>query len=349
MGLHFSFRMPYAGDRPGKKAPILVLPTTLDDSGALWTLERAKALEAKPEMVVDFSKVEFARPYGTVLVAAALRKVFRDRDSAGLVTRVSNRGLEELKPAASYLAHVGFFRHIGISLGNAPGARSGSERYLPLTVLTRNELQTDARAGVLQDVIEKRSEHLAALVFEDESKQIMLGYCFREIIRNVFEHAQTDTCLVMAQKYSNDVAELAILDEGVGILDTLSPVHGVRSAKEALKLAIEPGVSRVTGPETESRWDNTGFGLWVTSTLGRRHGAFRITSSNASLSLTPRGEFSRRAPFRGTAIKLRVDTEHAEYFPNILLQIVNEGERLSASKTGLTKKASKSSRTPIAR
>ena len=48
------------------------------------------------------------------------------------------------------------------------------------------------------------------------AEQLMVSYCLREVIRNVFEHAQTDTCTVMAQRYSDGAAEIAIIDNGMG-------------------------------------------------------------------------------------------------------------------------------------
>jgi hypothetical protein len=335
--------LPYAGDRPGKKPPILTVPRQLDDSGALWAADRLRALAVEPELTIDFRPLEFALPYGTVVLASTLRELVQTRARAGLSAPATFVPTTQGTSPTSYLSHVGFFEYSGLSSGDIPTSRQG-ETYLGITSITRSELEATRGEDLIQDAIEKRSQQLAALVFEDESKQDMLAYCFRETIRNVFEHASTDHCVVMAQKYDSHVVEIAIADEGIGVYESIRHTHDVSSPSAAVKLSIEPGVSRVDTSADDSRWGNSGYGLWVISTLGRRHGSFRITSSGASLYAGVRGSGIRSAPVPGTAIKLRVNTEDAEYFPNILDQIVQEGEARSASKTGRLRPASKGSK-----
>jgi len=72
------------------------------------------------------------------------------------------------------------------------------------------------------------------------------------------------------------------------------------------------------------------------------YGGF-ATCSNGKLLETVRGrERLSDVRFGGTAVKLRVNTQHAEYFPNALEKIVREGEKQNNNDTVKEKSASKS-------
>jgi hypothetical protein len=300
-----------------------------------------------PTATIDFSQIYWARPYGTLLLAEGVRSFVADRKARGLRTRAEQYGLFRggQSSAVSYLSHMGFFQYIGLNLGNTPGAAPGSRTYMPITVLSRADLasETDCR-HLIQDTIDRKSRKLAAMVFDDESQQDMIGYCFREVIRNVFEHAETDECVVMAQKYSAAEVEIAIADRGVGVAATLSDSYSFATVEDALRAAIQPGVSRVHGSQDRGRWDNSGFGLFVLSELGRTSGAFTLTSSGYSLRLTSEDELITDVPCPGTAVMLRVNVSDAEYFPNRLHQIVDRGEQLQQQLGIEPRAASKSTR-----
>lgn len=146
----------------------------------------------------------------------------------------------------------------------------------------------------------------------------------------------------MAQKWG-DQAEIAIADAGRGIHDSLRESHDIPNAEVALREAIKPGVSRLREPQNQSEWDNTGFGLYIVSELGRQYGSFQISSSGMWLGISLAGERLAGIALRGTVIKLSVDTRNAEYFPNILHGIVVRGEQMYQGLTGRRKIASKSS------
>jgi len=117
---------------------------------------------------------------------------------------------------------LGFLRLWGLSAGNPPAQARGNERYLPITVITRQELEGASKHQPFQQEIDRQSDRLAAVIFpgeENEGPHIMLSYCLREIIRNAFEHADVDECFVMAQRWSDGVAEITIADRGMGIFN----------------------------------------------------------------------------------------------------------------------------------
>jgi len=295
------------------------------------------------ELTIDFSPLQFANPFATLLVAREIRNVVRYRFATGLETKAE--GVNPSVNAVSYLGHVGFFQFTGIDFGNKPNQAKGSSRYLPITIIKREELQHSKLR--IQEQIKKRSRQLALIALSgsiDDSYCDVLTYSFTEAIRNVFEHANTDECIIMAQGWDGGVAEIAIADEGRGLLASLSESHVISTEKMAISEAIKPGISRITEPENDDDWQNSGFGLYVISELGRRFGSFSLGSGNNLLLIIDRWNFWYPTPGSGTALKLRVKISEPEYFPNILQTIVDEGEQKAASITGARKTASKMSK-----
>jgi anti-sigma regulatory factor (Ser/Thr protein kinase) len=324
----------------------LQIPRDLSTPGAALTfLDSLNPVRDRDTVILDFGRLSFARPYATLLVADGLRAFVRERLARGMQTHVRRAGIfvGERESAISYLGHVGFFEYVGIQYGNPPGAARGGVRYLPLTVINRAALNA-GKDKPIQDAIYDKCQRLADMIFDDESEQDLLAYCLREIVRNVFEHARTDSCTVMAQKYYGSEVEIAIADAGCGIQESLGGDYLKHPSIEALKAAIQPGITRVTGQQNAGKWDNTGFGLYVCSRLAQETGAFALASSGALLTLAGQGASYRQAVVGGTAIRLVVNASEAEYFPNRVAQIVDEGEREAISSGRGVLSASKSTR-----
>ena len=131
----------------------------------------------------------------------------------------------------------------------------------------------------------------------------------------------------MAQRWVNGTAEVVIADHGIGIHQSLAACHATKTAEESLRLAIKPGISSAAHRATGSKWDNTGFGLYVVSQLGSRYGNFSLLSSGRMM-LDPRSPVPLPpVAIRGTIVRLKIATSDAEYWPNILTNIVAEGEK----------------------
>lgn len=323
----------------------LHLPSEFSEAASLRFLNQLPSFVAEQELVLDFSRVAFARPYGTLLIAEAIRYLQSARARYGLGLRYSENGVVAgpRTAAVSYLGHIGFFRRVGIPFGNEPAQALGSSSYLPITPISREGLQATGEYGALQRAIETESERLAKVVSVDEQCVDMLAYCFREIIRNVFEHAETPECVVTAQKWpSKKQVELAIVDRGRGVHASLLGAYADINPAEAVQMALRPGITRRAGAPEEGVWDNTGFGLYVTSELCRQYGRFTVVSSGRALSVAPYHEELRDAFFPGTAIRLLIDIEDAEYFGNLLASIVRRGE--DTSRVPHTKASSASKR-----
>lgn len=320
-------------------------PRELDDLSALLFLNELETLLGHDVVVIDFNSLRFVYPFGTLVVAIGIRSFANRRKKLLLSTAIT--GANRDGGAVSYLRYVGFFTFIGIDVGNNPNEARGSASYLPITTINKTELQDSGLR--IQEVIENKSRQLSSIIFRgirDASRSDVLTFCLRETIRNVFEHAETDQCIAMAQRWGGKT-EIAIVDEGRGLLASLSESHHIPDDRTAISEAIKPGISRITEPENSDRWQNSGFGLYVVSELGKRYGSFTIASDNNALFIGNGPDYWASVPVSGTAVKLNLTIQDPDYFGNILQAIVNEGEELAGSIPGARKKASQMSSTSI--
>lgn len=302
------------------------LPEQFSDPAALaFACELARHVH-EPDVVLDFASVQFVYPYGTLVIAHAIKNFTTRRWVSNLKTSVV--GHQQKCAAISYLRYFGFFRYINVA-GATDEEAPGGGRYLPVTVLNRSTLNSTRPGAVFQDAIEECSYRLARVIFPRQVEQSainMLSYCFRELIRNSFEHANVSTCAIMAQRWDNGVAEVAIADRGIGIFRALAAAHSLTTPDDAVRFALRPGISSAAGSGTGSKWDNTGFGLYVVSQLGKKFGSFAMLSAERYINPASETDVLKRIPLPGTLVKLRVATRDQEYWPEVLDGIVAAGE-----------------------
>jgi len=299
-----------------------------------------------PDVTINFSNIGFIDPFSTLVLSYGLRGFLAHRKRKRLGLKFV--GIDQNPGGVvSYLKHLGVFRHIGIDLGKNIDEASGSSDYLPLTRIRRDQIMWKGRA--MQKEIDHKADRLATVLFPHHSgagPRYMLAYAIREIIRNSFEHGLADHCIATAQRLPNGKAEIAIADEGIGIFNSLRVTCQFSTPEEALRGALRPGISSqsVTG---DDEWANSGFGLYVVSELGRRYGIFEIMSDDHCLSIQGEHQVIKDVSPLGTFVRLQIDTADADYFPNILTNIVSEGEKIASQLPGAIKSASKMSKLPM--
>lgn len=305
----------------------IALPVSLDATSALEFAAGFPAHFPEPQVTLDFTALRNFEPFGLLYAGAAIRAFFRARTGRG----DGVQGVRAGDPTSEHLAHIGFFQWVGIQVGKPPGAVAGGATWLPVTTLTRVELEKrmSESGKQLGDVIQQECERLARIVTQSNQLKITrpVAYCLREVIRNVFEHAETDRCVLCAQQCSDGAIELAVLDQGRGIRSSLEERFQFSSDAEALRYALRAGVSRCLSADPDDPWGNSGFGLYVLSELGRELGAFRLLSGSACVHLKASNDHVECGTLSGTAVQLRFlrpkGANMAEYIQNI----INRGER----------------------
>lgn len=290
-----------------------VIISTLDRLSALQSFQEVRKIsDAHSSVCLDFGPLRRTEPLGMLLFAASMKEFREQVRSSRPDLRFRAIGHE----GKHYQAHMGFFRMFGLNFGNMPNEVSGNERYEPIKFLDLKEIEQTAADEYLEvhEGIEQRSHDLAKLLVQDDLPDVVetLGYSLREIIRNSLEHARVDGVWYCAQYWpSRDLVELALLDQGIGITKSLgrNPHLALASDQEALRQALQPGISGVAYKGAPKRrtdaWQNSGFGLYMTSRLSEKNGEFFIGSGDAGLALSQGKESVSLFGFPGTAISIR--------------------------------------------
>ena len=289
------------------------------------------------EYVYDFGNMQHCRPFGLLVVANAIRRNIA-RFSSAQHTPINTMATQGCQFAAS----SGFFQSIGFDIGEVREEWALGERYIPIKRIGTQELNTmPTQSTILNDKIEYQSNIFANLLVEDKPKQIKdaLQYCFREIMRNTFEHGETNHLWVCGQFWpSRNEAEIAILDDGIGIFRSLSsnPRIDVASCKDSLSLAIQPGLSRTLGTPLviNDMWQNSGYGLYVASALAALcNGYFVLDSGDSAILVNNIGQSFYDSAHEGTAVAITIhtDSKPLKDFTRTLRSIVSEGEARAKS------------------
>ncbi|KQU22171.1 hypothetical protein ASG65_20875 [Bacillus sp. Leaf13] len=289
-------------------------------------------LEGISEVKFDYLAMTNFEPFGMLVMTQNIKRILNQHKDIKFQT--SNHKHHE------YASHIGYFKASGFDYGKNPGEAHGSSTYIPITKITVRDLNIQAHehAEAIQNTIERQSRKLADILSNgNDTLSTVLSYSIRELMRNIVEHSTSSEIWIAAQKWPNlKKVEIAILDKGVGIKQAISvnPNLNISSTSDALRVAIEPGISgkafTYKGKKrgvTNSPWDNSGFGLFVTSKLCQYGGEFLLASNDAGMRL--RGSKSRffDCDIEGTAIKLKLDIEKIETMgPTLINQIVTMGE-----------------------
>lgn len=303
------------------------------------TLKFANTLETMvPEerMVFDFSKMRKFDPLPMLMMGAMMRSYRKKFPEIPFsITGTDTVG-------KSYAGTMGFFKYVSTSLGigKMPGEAQGSSNYIPITPIVVDELQkAEYEQGnymVIGDLIEKEAGRLARIVDRGNKElHILLTFLIREILRNTPEHANTNTMWVCGQHWpSYELAEIAIVDEGIGIYKSITKnaAHKeyIKDNATALQWALKAGISEAFRPSSKQRskddWANSGFGLYMVSEICRHlNGSFCIISYGNYMLIDNHGIKAGETFFKGTAIRIRVPSKKIASAQNIISEIASRG------------------------
>ena len=189
------------------------------------------------------------------------------------------------------------------------------------------------------DVIEARSRELAGVLTQTDHGPLFdtLSYSIREIIRNTVEHSEAEAVLLCAQHWpTRHQVEVGIADAGVGIQRGLAnnPSYRDLSNRSAVQTALMPGLSGTPRAGIgHDIWQNSGYGLYMTSRIVLNGGNFIISSRDSAISL---GENKIDLPcnFPGTAVRLLLNTARLPELRDQLSRFRDEGHEAAQSIRG---------------
>ena len=310
------------------------MPSKLDLTGSINAAVQLDSLPKANSYRLDFASLKFAEPFGMLYFASQLRRFRQSRSDS----RFKADNYQHL----GYAAHMGFFQSFGLNHGKEPGEASGSHQYAPIPRLDLKELTKEAfeQYEDVRETIERVSMKLADVLVREDTGPLYdtLSYSLREIFRNVHEHSGADSLWYAAQYWpEKGWVELSILDEGVGIITTLSrnPHLTIVSDYDALQYSLLPGVSGVAfkgGPkQAKDPWANSGYGLFMTSQLCLHGGNYAIISGRGGLLLQNQKQSKLDGAFNGTAIRLQFHVPEIQDLTGALENLRKKGAEIAGT------------------
>ncbi|OGF21388.1 hypothetical protein A2316_03635 [Candidatus Falkowbacteria bacterium RIFOXYB2_FULL_38_15] len=190
--------------------------------------------------------------------------------------------------SAHYLQRMGLFKFLGTESGINVEEHEPAGRFIPLTQIKNSE----ELSYFIKEIIPLL--HLQPFQVDP------IRYVVSELVRNVIEHAASQTgAIVSAQYYkkSNRIA-IGIVDTGLGIKKTINQSYVANTHLEAIRLALIPGITGTTKREGGTEY-NAGAGLFFIKTIAKvNHDFFMIYSGNALYKLLKTGSSKLHAdPF----------------------------------------------------
>ena len=297
-------------------------------------------LKPNPDEQVDIIiDSGWSRPFGMAYTACVLKQ-FRKRcpEVNFRMSPIMNSGLR-------YAANMGFFQMVSpkLSIGKAPGEAHGNRHCIPLTILDFEKFHPDGLPYYFDDEVENKIEEESsrlATILTDNDKELnfLFTYLIREILRNIPEHSDCTKSIICGQAWPRtNKAEIAIIDEGKGVFESLSsnPYYHDRiyDNSDALDWATTPGISAAYNPNKKrtrniSDWANSGFGLYMVKEICKEmNGSFLIASGGDYLKEDKNRAKSGKTNITGTAIEIIVDTGKVVDSSELIKTIVQRGQK----------------------
>ena len=302
-----------------------------------WCYELSTT-ESTSKLLLDVTNVTGYHPMAMLMAASALRRYMADNSlsSADVTLLYDESNTRNL----SYGDHMGFYSAIGIELApNLP--TTSTSTCIPIQKINVSALREKyvEQGEYLLDgeIIEREAAKLATVLAQGNLEfKKMLTYLLRETIRNIPEHAETEDIWICGQYwYSRDEAEIAILDEGIGIFESLrknaSHREYVSDDREALRWAIRPGVSQAFAPargqKSRDDWANSGYGLYMIKNICcKLGGRLDLASKGAYLRCySDGGAQAGNTSLLGTAVCINLHPSRLRSMDDLLAEIRTAG------------------------
>lgn len=320
--------------------PLITYPSTYDVKVIFEFCNEIEQYCGEDEVVIDFANMGRIEPFTMVYVAKYIREFNRRNKD----TVISCRG----HTTKDYAANMAFFRAFGLRHGREPNCVDGNDRFVPYTILRVQTIVDEATKEweAEQEVIERRSAHLAEILAQQSSGDLVdaLTFSIREIMRNVYEHSKSKRIEYCAQYWpSYNKVEIAIIDHGIGLRASLqnNPHIQIANHSDAIQQALMPAISSKNYKgaiiDTNDPWHNSGFGLYMTNRICRLGGSFLICSGDHGIKLDENGKEHIDIPHicRGTAVRMVLNTSKLTKLSSMLEKFRVEGYEIAKQIKGI--------------
>jgi len=221
--------------------------------------------------IIDISQYDFIEPLG----CAILKALKEDNPDIEIMGNPNN-------PSFSYITTL------------ANSKYNPQKTYIPIEIVNIGN-ENESRNKIVEAILKsfKKSEKDLSKEDLNDLKQY-LEYMIGELLNNAILHSLSQIGAVITGQYFPYIKKLqiCIVDRGVGFLQNLKKRYSVKTEEEAIKKALEKGV---TSPPFKSnayysQISHAGFGLYALKTIiEKTMGNLLIISNSGVVKLTPEG------------------------------------------------------------
>ena len=223
---------------------LIDIPSELNLESSLNFCKSIDKYSGEDKYIYDYKNMGNVEPFGALVIGSKIRRFIDENHNA----EREHINFE----SKGYAANIGFFYSVRKEYGKIPDLLKGNNNFIPIKKINIGDSYLECFNNNIEiyEYIEKEvAGHLAdVLSRNNDNLKKCLTYCITEVVRNIYEHSKSKELWYCGQYWPmRDLVEVAIIDEGVGIFNTLSRNKKlvVSDDEEALAFALSPGIRRV--------------------------------------------------------------------------------------------------------
>ncbi|WP_249598697.1 hypothetical protein [Peribacillus frigoritolerans] len=306
----------------------LNLESYLEFSKKLKSVDLINNKELVKINITNFSKANGrVEPFGALMTINSLRLFARLCSENGVKITLIYTKEEHIKN--TYAKSLRFYGSLGLDIGDSPDVDYqvvNSKNFIPII---KTDFSSITQALHEQDEINTISKRMARVLSKENKNLYDYTYfCINEILRNVLEHSGKKEIWYCAQYWPTTIGgkliEVCIMDEGMGIHTSLINELGDEE-ENILKFSLVPGCSSKPTTHYIESAPNSGFGLFMTSEIGKDNGEFIIASNSDLLHAAGPMEEYLECYSAGTVICLRLHIDTLKDYNLKNDELINKG------------------------
>lgn len=312
----------------------IYLPKDLTEFSSMDFVRRLEKISYERYKSIKIIVSNFAKengriePFGALVVINALENLFSICESKGLKWTIEYTKDKYIRN--TYAKTMRFYSSLGIPIGQSPDKDyegSSQKNFIPIM---KCSVQAIKSAHYEFTTIKQIASKIA--IVASRGNQILFNYieyCIIEILRNVVDHSESKHFWYAAQTWTSDfggkTVEIAMMDQGIGIHESLKEELDEKDIGNALRFAMIPGCSSKPTTHYIEEADNSGFGLFMISEICKDTGNIVLASNNDYIKLSADEEVQSKTYLSGTIIRLRFNLDKLTEYQTQLSELVDKG------------------------
>lgn len=197
-----------------KISKIIDIPSALTTTSVLRVIGQLNDFIKQDDinhLVINFLDTSFVLPGGLTPLLCYLRDLPRNRPNfKGLIVRSRNEQVD------AYINRMGFFSLLGMEDDYEFQKSSGDGRFQELYCFNKHTLENE--------ILKRNEQVVKAFTLQSKNNNYVnaINWCLCELVDNARNHANSDECVLFAQKYAfKNLTEFCVADRGIGIKESM--------------------------------------------------------------------------------------------------------------------------------